>query len=334
MGNVCSKEGCTFADTGICLQNISPPETCPELVGAENSVIADVKRDTEKSIEANRVAQNFPSGHVMNLADVSNLTSKEYTRMIGILGAPNAGKTAALVSLYLMLANDKLEGFSYRDSKSLLALEEISRGARRWSSGSQPEQLTTHTRSLDDRQPGFVHLRVHRSADQHTVALVMPDLPGEWTKTFVDGNTFKRLSFLDACEVIWIVIDGRDVRDRLGRRREINRTELLLQRLKQNLQDSEGHEIVFVVTHADRGDLGDDTLKPVSELAEKLGFRHSVHHIASFSESDAVAPGTGVAKLLSATLNDSSSASPEIWPERGRGKTRHMMRFRQTGGHI
>lgn len=329
----CSREGCTFADTGVCLQNISPPESCPDLAGTANPEIVGLVQDAEKDIDVSQAAQNFHSGHVMNLADVSNLMTKEYTIMIGILGAPNAGKTAALVSLYLMLAKGKLEGFSYRDSKTLLALEEISRGARRWSNGLQPEQLTTHSRSLDDRQPGFVHLRLHRAIDQHTVALVIPDIPGEWTKTLVEGNKFKRLSFLDACEVIWVVIDGSDFRERLGRRREINRTELLLQRLEQNLKDAAAHEVIFVVTHADRGELADDTLKPVSELAEKLGFRSSLHHIASFSKSDAIPAGTGVAKLLSATLSDSSGTRPEMWPERVRSETRHMMRFRQTGGH-
>ncbi|AXI42582.1 hypothetical protein C1J02_11990 [Sulfitobacter sp. SK011] len=323
----CAKEGCTFADTGVCLQNFSPPQDCPELVSVSVVDSADIAENDDDIVELDSVAQSLPSGHVMNLSDLSVVTAKEYTRLVGILGSPNAGKTAALVSLYLMLANGKLDGFTFRDSKTLLALEEISRGARRWGNGVQPEQLTDHTRSLDDRQPGFVHLRLHRLEDQHTVTIALPDLPGEWTKSLVDENNFNRLSFLNACEKIWIVIDGRDFRDQLGRRVEVNRTELLLERLKQNLASPTKHEVILVITHADLGELAKGTLEPVLKFAERLGFRSAVHHIASFSSLDTIAPGSGVAELLASTLSDGSRSFPDIWPKRTVREGRHMMRF-------
>jgi len=322
---ICSKDGCTFADTGVCLQNFDPPETCPELAIIGTDQKAVVTDDDE--VISDQITHSLPSGHVMNLSDLSVLTAREYTRLVGILGAPNAGKTAALVSLYLMLANGKLDGFTYRDSKTLLALEEISRGARRWSNGAQPEQLTDHTRSLDDRQPGFVHLRLHRMEDQHTVAIALPDLPGEWTKSLVEENKFNRLSFLDACDKIWIVIDGRDFRDQVERRVEVNRTELLLERLKQNLASPTKHEVLLVITHADLGELAKSALEPILKFAERIGFRCAIHHIASFSSSDTIAPGYGVAELLTNTLCDGSSSFPDIWPKRTVREGRHMMRF-------
>ena len=58
--------------------------------------------------------------------------AQRYVRLVAILGEPAAGKTACLVSLYLLLARGRLEGFAFADSTTLRGFEEISRGARRW----------------------------------------------------------------------------------------------------------------------------------------------------------------------------------------------------------
>ena len=72
------------------------------------------------------------------------LMGKEYCRIIGLLGMPGSGKTSCLVSLYLLLAHGNVGDFTFADSKSLTALDELSRGARNWD-GGMPEQMTGHT---------------------------------------------------------------------------------------------------------------------------------------------------------------------------------------------
>ncbi|WP_373994352.1 hypothetical protein [Duganella sp. OV458] len=56
--------------------------------------------------------------------------------MVGIVGLPGAGKTACLVSAYLLLAKGQFEGFSFADSDTLRAFEHISRGSRMWVKGN------------------------------------------------------------------------------------------------------------------------------------------------------------------------------------------------------
>src|SRR5206468_4014081 len=107
----------------------------------------------------------------------------------------DAGKTAALVSLYLLVSRDKLGGRHFADSRSLMGFDQISHGARRWNEGALPDQLTVHTELGDDRSAGFLHLRL-RSDDGETVDILLPDLPGEWTAALIDSNRVDRLEFL------------------------------------------------------------------------------------------------------------------------------------------
>ena len=132
----------------------------------------------------------FPPSAVLRMDDVRVLMAKEYYRPIGLLGAPNSGKTALLVSLYLLLAQNRLDGFTFADSKSLMALDELARGARRWVEG-MPEQMTAHT-ELGGRAAGFLHFKLLRASDCSPVHLLIPDLPGEWTTSLVENNRTDR----------------------------------------------------------------------------------------------------------------------------------------------
>ncbi len=93
---------------------------------------------------------------------------ERYCKIVGILGAPGAGKTGCLVSFYLLLAHGRLSGFDFRDSKTVMAFEEISRGARRWDA-NYPEQLTSHTEISDERTAGFLHARLRTKVDNKPI---------------------------------------------------------------------------------------------------------------------------------------------------------------------
>ena len=327
MESVCRNESCTFKETGLCLLG-NEPKSCPEfIISSEHS--SDMESDVEiddSSLEVTDI--QLPSSLVLGKEEVSRKMSRSYCQLVGILGSPSAGKTAALVSLYLLLAHGKLKNFSFRDSDTLMAFEQISQGARRWEEGNQGQELTQRTQLVDERQPGFLQLRLYHDDSAKDFDVILPDLPGEWTTTLTDKNRFDRLKFLLSCDVIWLVMNGRDLREKTKRHREIHRTEVLVERLVGNFENSKLPRLMLVVTHADLGKLEPTGLEKMTRKATELGLAVAVHHIASFAPDSEIEPGQGLSELMSASLQSNEINAIRTWHQNAEGHHREMLNFR------
>ena len=193
---------------------------------------------------------SFPSSRTLGPDEVSAIMGSRYLTVIGILGDPESGKTACLVSLYLLVSDALLAGWSFADSKSLMAFEEITRGARDWDDGNPPEQMTVHAEMADERRTGFLHLRLVRNFDGRRVDLALPDLPGEWTTDLVATSRTDRFEFMKAAEAIWVVLDGRALENKELRQGIISRVCQLAGRLDALFEGSVPR-LMLVVTHRD-----------------------------------------------------------------------------------
>jgi hypothetical protein len=226
MSTGCRYEGCTVAVTGSCALEKDDPATCPNRIGIEDVANATVTSDVEEdggALGAPVLASpveipSFPPSTTLGPEVIEEMMASGYVTVVGILGDPGSGKTACLTSLYLLVSNAVLEGWSCVDSRSLMAFEEIARGARRWNEGQLPEQMTVHTEMADDRRTGFLHLRLRRASDGRRVDLALPDLPGEWTKTLIRSSRSDRLDFLRSADAIRLVVDGRTLENREQRK--------------------------------------------------------------------------------------------------------------------
>lgn len=262
MSGSCRFEGCTVDEIGVCAL-----ERDPSICGnrATNEAASALSADDRSSVEASshfgdrlgaavldqpERASAFPSSRTLGLGDLNAMMGTRYVNVVGILGDPESGKTACLASLYLLISHAKLEGWTFADSKSLNAFEEISRGARDWNEGRAPEQMTVHTELTDDRSSGFLHLRLVRRSDGRRVDLALPDVPGEWTQALVSTARSDRLDFMKSAEAIWIVLDGRSLADIEKRHGLIVRVGQLVARLKTMLE-GRVPRLLIVVTHRD-----------------------------------------------------------------------------------
>lgn len=326
MSAACRQDNCTVGETGTCLLN-NDPTTCPHRVTTEGKGSLDVAAEVAPLHEPAR-NPSFPLSLTLTPALVRELMATRYCLLIGILGAPDAGKTAALVSLYLLLARNHLPGFSFADSRSLMAFDEISHGARRWNEGKLPDQLTAHTQMKDDRSAGFLHLRL-KPDGLEPVDLLLPDLPGEWTTALVDNGRADRLSFLKGADVIWLMVDGRQLSQAHTRQWAMHRTKLLMQRLASLLAPSV--PMILVVTRRDQATTDRGTLDELSSEAAVLRLNISIVEIASFAGQGGVAPGTGIRDLVQASIRPANVA-PAFWPESAAGirEERAIMRFRRA----
>lgn len=322
MATACQQRDCTVAQTNKCLLN-NDPERCPNRLAVDVSTTASVAAETAPLKEPEAVP-TFPAGLALSVGEASELMESRYCHLIGILGPPGAGKTAAIVCLYLLLAHNRLTGYEFRDSRSLMGLEEISRGARRWKEGDPPGQLTVHTEAKDERVAGFIHLRMLRTEQNEPIDILFPDLPGEWSEDLVDKNYTDRLSFLRAAEAIWLIVDGVEL---AGAKRQLtlHRITLLMQRVVLTV----GTEmpLLLVVSRRDKGTVPEASYASLLREAARLSISLEILHIASFSEEDHIQPGAGLADLVN-TITKERGWKHSFWSESPReASTRQMLRF-------
>ncbi|MER8734641.1 hypothetical protein NKH28_33600 [Mesorhizobium sp. M1227] len=328
----CRLSECTFNVTGQCALN-RPVEQCSnrrDPGGAANGIDADDQVDdggrsagtsTEERSSADLggavlaspdETPRLPSSLTMGLEEATSLMTRRHTTMVGILGLPNSGKTACLVSAYLLLAKGGFEGYDYADSASLMAFEQISRGSRHWTKGDEPGQLTIHTEMADDRQAGFLHFRLRRRLDGRFFDMLIPDLPGEWSRALIDKADSLRFAFLGSASVIWLMVDGRAFADPKTKRYATYRAEMLVERLSAILPTPRPR-VILVPSWRDIGEFPADAYDSIREEGRKHGMAIALAPIASFSFGD-VPPGSGVAPLIDMTLNHDRPA-PDFWPD-------------------
>jgi hypothetical protein len=324
MSGSCRFDGCTVGETGVCALE-RDPSTCTNRVADE---IADAKSTNAQNhdevasqsgehlgapvLDQPVRASTLPSSRTLGLEDLNALMGKRYINLVGILGDPESGKTACLASLYLLVSHAMLEGWSFADSKSLAAFEEIARGARDWNNGEVPEQMTVHTELADDHGPGFLHLRLVRLSDGCRFDLALPDIPGEWTQALVNTARSDRLDFMKSAEVIWIVLDGRTLADIEKRQGLIARVGQLAGRLSTML-NGRSPRLMIVVTHRDLYVLSDNVTGRLQAELTRRGAKAEIVGVAPFSDqADNVPAGFGIAELIGKTVGKRSER-PTFW---------------------
>ena len=326
MTTECSYEGCTFDTTGICLLGREPPD-CPNIRPEsdeptsepnESFVVADETNDSlsvddlasTSSITAPELQSPvstrsaLPVGRQLKYPDLERIASDRGFQLIGILGPPEAGKTAVLVSLYLLLSSRKLERFEFRNSDSLFALDELARGAREWDDkGDRLQAITDRTNLEDPRRPGFLHLRLYAAKLGRPVDFVFPDLPGEWTNGLISSGDHERLAFLGAAQVLWVFVDGSALIDPVRRQSAADRTKKVLSRIRQFVADAVEKPIKIVITrHDEVGELPQDQLDLIQHEANVRGLSIEFMPVACISDRADMPSGSGIEDLLDASI--------------------------------
>ncbi|WP_273163640.1 TRAFAC clade GTPase domain-containing protein [Massilia timonae] len=349
MRGPCTNENCTFNSTNSCVVG-NPPEECsyrpvigdsddPDFEGDSHEA-KDIDDEAALSIDSglglggavlsapDEDLPTFPASRTLGIPQANAMMESRPTCLVGIVGLAGAGKTAVLVSAYLMLAKGQFEGFSYADSETLRAFEEIARASRTWNKGNPPEQITSHTTLSNDREAGFLHLRLHSDTDGRLFDILLPDLPGEWSRALIDRSDEDRLSFLGAASVIWLMVDGRQFADdgRVAAARY--RARLLIERLA-NLLETRRPNIIIVPTWQDKQPFPQEEADLLASYAAEFGFEVDTVPIASFSLNHDMEPGYGISKLFANSLA-ARPGPPEFWPETEyNSEDRRMAAFRR-----
>lgn len=325
----CSQTGCTVGDTGTCLLSFDNLSECPHAVldgerpepsaGGEESATPSADAAVEPVI-----GRRFHAGLELGTEDAAEVMRANYTDVVGILGASDAGKTCLLLSLYIMAAQGGLEpSFSFAGSRTLRGFELRARRLREWREAPLPEQLADHTILSDPRRPALLHLALRPlSDDAGALNLLLPDLPGEWTSNLIDrASGAERFGFLRRADRILLVLDGPILMGP-SRHAEVQRARHLLDRLVEAVEVDTSVPLFLVVSKGDRIDLNrPEALDPIEAHAQSCGFAPMVAMTAAFSvDPTAVPHGTGVKDLFASHLPPAvrSPANPKTRGRSGR----------------
>lgn len=312
MALTCKVPECTFADTKICVRGNTPADACSNLLISSGEDAGELPTQTAAAIidlPPSPSTPSFKGGFELGIADANAQLAQRYGHIVGILGAPKAGKTAALISLYLLLSRAMLPGYRFLDSRTLMAFEGLARGARVWNQGEVPDEICGHTTLADPRHPGFLHLRIADDNKNARRDLLLPDLPGEWTDELATKNEVARLRFLRSADSLWFVFNGQQLLSQL--QSSVRRLELLLKRLGEAGLTRSNIPLIVVATHSDQlaGSL-DAAWDAVQAVAQLRNLTIETIGIASLSEHEEIQPGHGIQRLLDATFARTASAVP------------------------
>ena len=329
MTGTCKVDGCTVDDTGKCAME-KDPSTCENRVAAGAAAGASAPSITAPRLGVSEEAMEreqgiggpvlgstdrgpaFPPSTTLGLDAVNALMRSRYVTVVGILGESDSGKTACLVSLYLLVSNGMLEGWAFADSASLMGFEDIARAARAWNEGHPPDQITLHTEMADDRQPGILHLRLKQKSDGRRVDIVLPDLPGEWTAALVKSSRADRLEFMRSAETVWLVVDGKALRDLRTRQGTITRLGELLGRLEGMTRECPP-KVLVVVTHRDKGELEQSIRDRLGAEIAKRSLPADVVEVAPVADDETICKsGFGIKALVDASVGAAPEPS-EFW---------------------
>jgi hypothetical protein len=126
---ICSNRLCRLAHDGKCLEGYEDLEKCPnygrEPVEGEDDEAADEER-LEDAFDGIRLADALP----LATGRASRLLAILPSRMLGIIGAYDSGKTSVIAGLYDLFQMGPVSGLTFAGSSTLHGLELICHDAR------------------------------------------------------------------------------------------------------------------------------------------------------------------------------------------------------------
>ncbi|KJZ12801.1 hypothetical protein TW85_14365 [Marinomonas sp. S3726] len=248
---VCINPDCNIAETGKCIEGFELLDKCPTY-GKEKSddfIDASDVSSINKSSTIEEVDKlNIHSGDVLDRDEVNSILKKNGGRIISCVGPSNIGKTTLLASFYELFNKNISDEFSFSESKSLLAFEEICHFSRALSQNKVP--FTPRTLRKDD--VSFYHLSLNRRADNRRVNLILCDRAGEEYESAKDSSEeCKKLYEISRSDILLLLVDGESLGDTKKRHLAKNNVISMLQAFKEDQVLSKNTKIIIVMTKLD-----------------------------------------------------------------------------------
>lgn len=304
----CANADCKVADTGKCVEGFALEE-CPHYGRPSVSDIEPVEEIGEERLVTEEVsppAMPLPLGEGLDKADASILQRRRSSRAIGIVGAQFAGKTSLMASVYEILQEGGVAGYTFAGSATLIGLEMICHDAR--AASRRPEPHTERTAVGADAT--FFHLDLGSATPAGITSLFIGDRSGEdylaTTDELANAAGFFELRRADT---VTILVNGEQLADPRLRHEIRASTPQLVDALVEAGSIGSRQRLAVVLTKKDAVKASPHAVRVQSDFDEMvagIGLRHGrrVADVSSFVVAaspriaNAVKRGEGVDKLL------------------------------------
>lgn len=307
MSGPCSQAACEFAEEVGCHMGEASPYVCKHWQKTTGSESTDAATGTLED------SSRLPwTGNALGSLDTGFLAGQARTRLVGLFGAAESGKTSLLSAWYLLLGRDiGPANTSFAGSLTLEGWENIA-GSLRWGSPNGPA-FPPHTSSGVGRHPGLLHLSLQLAQVRRDI--LFADAPGEWFSRWAvrrDAEDAAGALWLsDASDVLIVVADSEAL---AGPRLGVARTNLVAL-LRRVGSERRNRPVALVWSKCDV-QVAEEMRRAVSQAAKNaLGsyctFDVSMHPVAGEEPHNR---GQGLVELLEWILTVHEPPFPEQSP--------------------
>lgn len=216
----CTQEGCSFSDTGECLENL-PPEDCSHLVELiENTPAVDddlglappAVDDEHFTAEPSAYAQEDEMVPIYAAAafeppEADELAAKQECTLVVIAGDVDSGKTTLVGRCFAQFFDGPTSGWLFAGSRTLLGFDERIHNHRIGSRRARAE--TRHTPKGVEL---YYHLDLRSTDGMQKRTLLIHDISGENYQDAIDKSSgAEALTMVRRADAVSFLLNGRDL---------------------------------------------------------------------------------------------------------------------------
>ncbi|WP_133645219.1 TRAFAC clade GTPase domain-containing protein [Paraburkholderia flava] len=298
---ICANRQCRVAGDGKCLEGYEELSRCPYYgreLGAEAGDASSHEEHQENTFDGIRLQD----ASALQTPRANRVLTILPSRMIGVIGAYDSGKTSVIAGLYDLFQNGPVSGALFAGSSTLHGLELICHDARVASNRDE-----AHSERTKRGEVQFYHVDVRQDGELRS--LLIADRSGEEYEEVADlASNASAMFELRRADVITILVDGRRLASPVERADTMGAIPLILQGMVENGAFARKPNIAIVLTKDDVVQVSarkDRVMHDFQAVVENINnsFGRSFGEIASFvtcaSPKDATTErGKGLAALL------------------------------------
>lgn len=298
---ICSIPDCPVPGGGKCIEGHIPSE-CPHY-GREPE--EDDEEEGERAVYAAPPPEGVPLSPAMAMAvqGAADILRHLESRVVGVLGTTEAGKTSLIASLYDAFQTGPVAEMLYARSHSLHAFEQACHDAREASQRNEP-----HIPRTPHGRVSFYHLDLRPLAGGPLLSLLLSDRAGEEYRALADdvtaGCDFPEVRRAD---ILTVLVDGARLADAGARHNLRAELEFMLLAIHDCGAMPGGQKLALVLTKADvvasagaervRADFKRLEERLTERVGEKLAEVRSFE-VAASPKSAVLPRGYGIPDLL------------------------------------